>query len=175
MSTRSQKRKTVEELASGEFESNVEDSNNPTLEQVPGPSCQKSTQIRSDNLDETKDVNKDRTIDRSCENLCGEPKGDDENDSTRYQKENYDGSGFGRGFGGRKTFSPVIPTSSTSKSGKQKKKHNCDTIGSRNVVKGVLNDATNVSPKNKSNDRVLLANPREKIARQLRASFLHPR
>ena len=52
MSTQSQKRKAVEELASGEFESTVKDSNNLILEQVPGPSCQKSPKTRPENLDE---------------------------------------------------------------------------------------------------------------------------
>ena len=37
MPTRSQKRKAVEELASGEFEKNIRDSNKPVLEQ-PAPS-----------------------------------------------------------------------------------------------------------------------------------------
>ena len=54
MSTRSQKRKAVEELASGEFSSNVINSNNLEVEQVPGPSREKSPKLRTENVDEIK-------------------------------------------------------------------------------------------------------------------------
>ena len=54
MSTRSQKRKAVEELVSGEFDSNIVNANNLEVEQVPGPSCQKSPKICIENVDEIK-------------------------------------------------------------------------------------------------------------------------
>ena len=54
MSTRSQKRKAVEELVSGEFDSNIVNNNNLEIEQVPGPSKEKSPKIRIENVNEIK-------------------------------------------------------------------------------------------------------------------------
>ena len=54
MSTRSQKRKAVEELASGEFDSNIVNTNNLEIEQVPGPSKEKSPKLRAENVNEIK-------------------------------------------------------------------------------------------------------------------------
>ena len=86
MSTRSQKRKIVEELISGEFESSVRNTDNTEVEQVPGPSKQKSPKIRPENLDERKS---------SLKNLAKiliENQKDNEDDSSGYKKENCDGS-----------------------------------------------------------------------------------
>ena len=54
MSTRSQKRKAVEELVSGEFDSNIVNNNNLEIEQVPGSSKEKSPKIRIENVNEIK-------------------------------------------------------------------------------------------------------------------------
>ena len=93
MSTRSQKRKAVEELVSGEFDTNIVNSNNLEIEQAPGPSRQKSPKIRPENIDEVKTSLKSEI--GLSKNSCGKSTRNVENDSSHRQEKTLKGTRIG--------------------------------------------------------------------------------
>ena len=93
MSTKIQNRKIVEELISGDFETSIRISENIEVEQVPGPSRQKSPKIRPEKLDEIKLSLKNELM-SDLEKSCPRTRRKNGNDSSGYKEEKHDRSCF---------------------------------------------------------------------------------
>ena len=121
MSTRSQKRKIVEELVSGEFESSIRNSNNIEVEQVPGPSRQKSPKVRPENLDEIKSSLKNELMSDLAKILSENQKEIMKMIAPAMEKKTT-AETVSDTVTEEENISTVVPTSTLLKSGKEKKK-----------------------------------------------------
>ena len=131
MSTRSQKRKAVEELVSGEFEFPRSNTLNNIPEQVPGTSNQKFPRIQPENLDAIKTSIRTEIMSDLAETLAENHKEMlkliapvMKEKTVRKKVSDIDSES--------ENISPVIPSSTPIKSGKLKTKKQYDMVAGRN-------------------------------------------
>ena len=146
MSTRSQKRKLVEELASGEFDTNIVNSNNLEIEQVPGPSRQKSPKIRAENIDEVKTSLKSEIM-ADLAKILAENQQEMLKMIAPIVKKKPLRELISDSESDEENISPVLPASTPLKSGKTKtKKHNYDPKEGRNTLFSTFKDRLKINP-----------------------------
>ena len=140
MSTRSQKRKAVEELVSGEFDSNIVKNNNLEIEQVPGPSKGKSPKIRVENVNEIKSSLKSEIL-ADLAKILAENQKEMLKMVEPLSKKKHIRRIVSDSESEEENISPVLPASTPLKSGKSKTKRiNYDPKEGRNRCIKLFND-----------------------------------
>ena len=132
MSTRSQKRKAIEELVSGEFDSNIVNPNNLEIEQVPGPSKEKSPKLRVENVNEIKTSLKSEIL-ADLAKILAENQKEMLKMIEPLSKKKHTRKIISDSESEEENISPVLPASTPLKSGKSKTKRiNYDPKEGRN-------------------------------------------